>query len=105
MMFANIGQSRICNNEKQTLLGVTIDRHLKFDGHIIKQCKKAGEKVSAFARICNILNPERRRTLMKAFIESQFTYCPFIWMFCGRNLNYRINHLHERSLRIAYNDY
>ena len=26
-------------------------------------------------------------------------------MFCGRNLNNRINHLHERSLRIVYNDY
>ena len=42
---------------------------------------------------------------MKAFIESQFGYCPLIWMFCGRNLNNRINHLHERSLRIVYNDY
>ena len=26
-------------------------------------------------------------------------------MFCGRNLNNRINHLHERSLRMVYNDY
>ena len=42
---------------------------------------------------------------MKAFIESQFGYCPLIWMFCGRNLNDRINHLHERSLRVVCNDY
>ena len=26
-------------------------------------------------------------------------------MLCGRNLNNGINHLHERSLRIVYNDY
>ena len=26
-------------------------------------------------------------------------------MFCGRNLNNQINCLHERSLRIVYNDY
>ena len=26
-------------------------------------------------------------------------------MFCGRNLNNKINRLHERALRIAYNDY
>ena len=26
-------------------------------------------------------------------------------MFCGRNLNNRVNQLHERSLRIVYNDY
>ena len=82
-----------------------MDKHLKFEEQIVNQCKKAGQKLSAFARVCNILNQERRRTLMKAFIESQFGYCPLIWMFCGRNLNNRINHLHERSLRIVYNDY
>ena len=42
---------------------------------------------------------------MKAFIESQFGYCPLVWMFCGRQENNRINHSHERALRIVYNDY
>ena len=41
---------------------------------------------------------------MKGFIESQFAYCPLIWMFCQRSSNTRINHLHERALRIVYND-
>ena len=41
---------------------------------------------------------------MKVFIESQFEYCPLVWMFCGRQENNRINYLHERSLRIEYND-
>ena len=31
-------------------------------------------------------------------------YCPLIWMFCQRSSNTRINHLHERALRIVYND-
>ena len=34
---------------------------------------------------------------MKGFIESYFGYCPLSWML--------INHLHEISLRIIYNDY
>ena len=42
---------------------------------------------------------------MKAFIEFQFENCPLIWMFCAINLNNRINHLLEMSLRIVYNDY
>ena len=41
---------------------------------------------------------------MKAFIESQFAYFLLIWMFCQRLSNTRINHLHERALRIAYDD-
>ena len=42
---------------------------------------------------------------MKTFIESQFGYCPLVWMFHGRSVNKKINHLHERALRIAYKNY
>ena len=44
------------------------------------------------------------RIIMKAFIESQFGYCPLIWMFHSRTLNNRINKIHERALRLVYND-
>ena len=33
------------------------------------------------------------------------TNCPLIWMFHSRKLNHRINKIHERALRIVYNDY
>ena len=43
---------------------------------------------------------------MNAFIESLFSYCPLVWMFCNsRRLNKRINHIHERGLRIVHEDY
>ena len=42
------------------------------------------------------------RILMKAFIESQYGYCPLTWMFHSRKLNNRINRLHERALRLVY---
>ena len=41
---------------------------------------------------------------MKAFINSQFGYCPLIWMNHSRTLNNRINRIRERTLRIVYND-
>ena len=39
---------------------------------------------------------------MKAFITSQFSYCPRVWMFHSRTLNNRINKIHERVLRLVY---
>ena len=42
---------------------------------------------------------------MKAFIESRFSYCPLVWMFCSRKMKKRINFIHERSLQIVYDDY
>ena len=41
---------------------------------------------------------------MKSFFESQFGHSPLLWMFCSRGVNKKINHLHERALRIIYKD-
>ena len=46
MIFGNIGQSRVWESEKQELLGVSIDKHVKFEEHIVKQCKKAGKNLA-----------------------------------------------------------
>ena len=42
---------------------------------------------------------------MNAFIESQFSYCPLLLMFCSRTLNNKINRNQERALRLVYLDY
>ena len=41
---------------------------------------------------------------MNAFILSQFSYCPVIWMFHDRSMHNNINKIHERALRIAFKD-
>ena len=48
---------------------------------------------------------QKRRTLTKAFIESQFNYFPLIWMLRSRTLNNKTNHIHERAFRTVYYDY
>ena len=48
------------------------------------------------------MDTKKRRVLMKAFITSQFTYCPLVWMFHSRTLTNRIDKIHERALRLAY---
>ena len=91
--------------EKQVkLLGIELDSHLLFDKHVLSLCKKASRKISALTRVVKFMNLQQRRTLMKAFVVSQFNYCPLLWMFHSRTLNNRINNLHERALRIVYND-
>ena len=50
------------------------------------------------------MNFKKRRTLMKSFVESQFSYSPLTWMFHNRNLEHKINRIHERALRCVYLD-
>ena len=65
-------------------------------------CKKAGRKLSVLARLSNYMSFEKRKILLKTFVEPQFGYCPLTWMFHGRRVNSKINHIHERALRIIY---
>ena len=73
------------------LLGITIDKDLKFDKHVLKLCSKANQKLSAFSRIAKLFSLNKRRTPFKAFVESQFKYCPIAWMFHSRRTNSKIN--------------
>ena len=58
-------------------------------------CRKAGNKLSVQARLSNnFVSFTQRRILLKIFIESQFGYCPLIWMFYSR----RVNNKNTRTL-------
>ena len=103
-LIANIDDNLIESEKDQVLLGITIDSNLSFEEHINNLCKKASQKLNALARISGYMDIPKRRTLMKSFITSQFGYCPLIWMFHSRGLHNKINSLHERTLRITYND-
>ena len=51
------------------------------------------------------MSAKQRRIIIKAFINSQFGYCPLVWMFHSRKLNKRINKIHERALRVVFIGY
>ena len=104
-MWAKVGNNKIWESNTVKLLGVTIDNQLKFNEHVLNICKKASRKLSALSRMSSFLSFDKKRIIFKAFFESQFKYCPLVWMFHGREVNQRINRLHERALRIVYNDY
>ena len=104
-IWAKIGNDKMWESSDVKLLGVTIDNELKFDKHVSKICSKASRKLSVLARMSKLLSFEKRRVIFKSFAECQFKYCPLIWMFHSRHTNNKINRLHERALRIVYNDY
>ena len=52
--------------------------------------KHHDQKLNVLSRMRNILNFEQRRITFKSFFESQ------------KNANNKINRLHERALRLAY---
>ena len=92
----------IKNSTEEKLLGEKFDSNLSFKNHVTSLCKKASQKLHALARISHYMDLNKCRNLMKAFITSQFSYCPLIWMFHSRSLNNKINQIYERALRLVY---
>ena len=82
---------------------LTISLHLT--NTFLNYAKKASQKLHAIARISSYLNKNKLRLIMNTFFSSQFGYCPLVWMFHSIRHNNNINRLHERMLRIVYQDY
>ena len=101
----NINGFQITNSTEEKLLGIKFDSKLSFENHISSLCKKASQKLHAVTRIVNYTNLSKRKALIKTFVISQFNYCPLVLMFHSRKLNHRINSIHERQLRVTYQDY
>ena len=99
-----VENQKICNSPCEKLLGVRFDSKLTFDAHINDICKKAGLKLNALARITPYMDLNKKRLLLNAFFMSQFNYCQLVWMCHNRTKNNKTNRLHERCLRLMYNE-
>ena len=91
-LFVNVGSNNILESNVVKILGVSVEALVREGGW------EAGRKLTILARMSNILSFPKMKLLTKSFFESQFAYCPLVWMLYNRSLNKRINKLHERIL-------
>ena len=74
--WVRVGPDKIRQDHSIKLLGVSIDNELKFDKHVLNIIKKANSNLSALLRITKFMTFQKKRTLYKAFVKSQFKCCP-----------------------------
>ena len=87
------------------LLVVTLDKKLSFEKHINSVCVKARRGIWCLRRVQNCLNCKQALSLYNSYIQSHFTYCPLIWMFCNKTCYTVIDSVQKRALRALYNAY
>ena len=76
----NIDNEVIKNSSNKKLLRINLNNRLGFDTHVANICNRVSKKLHALARISQYMNIHKRRMAMKAFIASEFGYCPLVWM-------------------------
>ena len=79
-LIVHVSESEIENNKCQKLL----DWKLNFNVHISDICEKASGKLYVLARIASLISLSKGRIPMNAIFNSQFSYCPLIWMCYSR---------------------
>ena len=79
VLWADIGGKHIWESTEKKLLGLHIDRDLKFTSHVSKLCTQGGQKLTAISRIAKFMSLEKRKLLINSFFKSQFEYCPLTW--------------------------
>ena len=100
----NVNGFDISNSLSQKLIGILLDNKVSFKNHVTGLCTTASQQLHALSRVSNYMDLLQRKTITHAYILSQFGYCPLVWMLHSRQLNNRINKIHERALRIIYRE-
>ena len=88
----NFGETEIKNSEYDKLLGIKVHTKLNFNEHVNDIISKASRKVDALSRVVPYMSLLKTKILMNSFFNSQFSYCPLIWIFHSRIINNKINH-------------
>ena len=99
-----VSSCSIKHEDSVKLLGIHLHNDLNFDYHVNQLCKTASKKLHALARIAKCMDINKRGMPMKAFVSSQFSYCPLICMFHSRKMEHRINSILKRALKLVYQD-
>ena len=96
LTFVNINGFQITNSTEEKLLDIKFDSKLSFESHVSSLCERTSQKLYALTRTASYLS---------LFKQKALNYYPLDWMFHSRKLNYHINSIHERALRVTYQDF
>ena len=82
-------------------LGVHVDQHLKWDGHILNLCKKISQKLAVLCRLRKVLS---KRMLCQQYllcIQPCIDYAISVWGSCSEQNKALISRLQHRAARIV----
>ena len=86
------------------LLGVQIDNRLNFSKHISIIINRASRQVICLKRLACSLDTKSKLLLYKAFVLSNFNYCPAVWHMCSSVNSNKLEKVQYRALKFVFNN-
>ena len=101
----SVKNNDLCPINEIKVLGVTLDDRLNFKSHVDDTCNRVSRQINSFKWFSKYLKVDRRLSVYKSFIQSNFSYCPVAWLFCGRKNSNKLEKLQECAPRIVFDDF
>ena len=100
-----VDQKIITVNDCSRLLGVHIDKDLKFSQQVRHVTVKSSRQVNALGRLRNLLCTESKLKIVNAFIMPNFKYCNTLLYYSSICDIRKMEKVLERAVRYVYNDF
>ena len=104
-MSININGIELQSSNSINVLGVEIDRELKFSQHVNDTCTKIGKQVNAVKRIKNFLERRAKLVIYNSYIKCNLNYCSVVWMFSNKTEMEKLERTNKRALRVVTNKF
>lgn len=103
------GSIKIENTEIQAsqsinILGVELDKSLKYSTHIDSICSQTGKQINALKRIRRHLEKKSLTTIYNSYINCNFNYCSIAWMLANKTNVEKLERTNKRALRLVTNN-
>ncbi len=86
------------------ILGLCVDKNLRWDVHTDYVCKKVSKNVFLFHKLSTIINLEAKHLFYNAHIKSHIDYASIVWDGCSEHLLKRLNSLQRRAVKLVVPD-
>ena len=83
------------------ILGIELDKDLKFQLQIDNICCQTGKQINALKRIRHYLDKKSRIIIYNSYINSNFSYCAAVWMFTNKCNREKLERTNKRALRFV----
>jgi hypothetical protein len=90
-----------CENDVK-LLGVHVDRQLKFTMHVNLVIRKCARQLNALRRKSKMLNCKTKLLICHSFIEATINYCPLVWVNRNRTDMKRLEKVDKRAWQLVF---
>ena len=87
--------------ESVKILGVEMDRGLRFERHVKHIALQASHRVSSLRRVASFLDRRGRLLLYKAQIRPYLEYAALSWMSCAASHSSKLDGIQRRALRLV----